>query len=652
MGRQHLIRQSFDGGATFQGSSITTDSRDRVHEIEQSRSDPDTYYFVQTDMDTTSKGKDTILGRRIIRTINGGQSFGILSAFPSHDKPYHISLAIDPSDKEKIYASVRKPFLSNDKVYYSHDAGVTWQPWGSPELNNKFVNSITFQGGTNGGVYLITNFGIYYRNLSMSKWELFTEGLPAQIEPHLLQPFYKEGKLRMATFNRGIWEIPFYEESAPLAQPSVDRKTGDSKTVFQFEDYSILNHDDATWSWSFSPEPKYVSSKTARNPQVIFGCPGDHHVTLTVTQNGQSHTKTVANMITIDDPIHVFQGTAGEYDLNDSDGFWTNGDFTPLSRYTITVPNVTVYVDSPVEMQRLNIGPESTFRVDETGELHISTSCSSESTVEINGQLINFGTIVIDSAGIDGIKNNGSIINYGSIIIKNTNDDAIEIRGTIENYGTIKVTDCPFGLYLPTAASSIVNEGRIDIGSLPTGISMNHVDATFTNEYCGYVSSISPWSLSFGSFINNGYVGYRDLSSNQIPVTNYTENAMQFDPDNLLPDGGGILVSNHIDYKRGIVHQFSDDYEGSFRHSIVCAVANDTLQFQEALPQVELTTGEILIDKNLTIIGEENGSSIVDGISTPNKRILKITGDELKVNIHKPTFSNDGGDKTAATVLW
>ena len=58
----------------------------------------------------------------------------------------------------------------------------------------------------------------------------------------------------------------------------------------------------ASWQWSFSPTPAYISSVTARNPSVVFGTDGNYDVTLTVTdENGASHSKTVSNMVKISD---------------------------------------------------------------------------------------------------------------------------------------------------------------------------------------------------------------------------------------------------------------------------------------------------------------------------------------------------------------
>ncbi len=62
----------------------------------------------------------------------------------------------------------------------------------------------------------------------------------------------------------------------------------------------MLNHTGATWKWEF-PGSASVSDVNARNPIVTYSQAGTYNVKLTVTQNGQTSTKTVENMITVNE---------------------------------------------------------------------------------------------------------------------------------------------------------------------------------------------------------------------------------------------------------------------------------------------------------------------------------------------------------------
>jgi PKD repeat protein len=112
-------------------------------------------------------------------------------------------------------------------------------------------------------------------------------------------PFYKNGEIRVSG-TRGFWKSSLFEVSLPVAQPMVASKNIDCfRTQVQFDDYSVLNHTDASWNWSF-PGASTVSSTTIRNPIVTYTTPGFYDVTLTVTDgNAKSSTKTLTNIIEV-----------------------------------------------------------------------------------------------------------------------------------------------------------------------------------------------------------------------------------------------------------------------------------------------------------------------------------------------------------------
>ena len=110
------------------------------------------------------------------------------------------------------------------------------------------------------------------------------------------RPFYRDNKIRIATYGKGIWESALYENPAgPIARIQVDKL---SQTVicqtdsFYFDDYSYLNHSGASWSWTFQGGSPATS--TQRNPAVYFAAPGTHMATLTITDaSGQQDSDTI-----------------------------------------------------------------------------------------------------------------------------------------------------------------------------------------------------------------------------------------------------------------------------------------------------------------------------------------------------------------------
>ncbi len=106
-----------------------------------------------------------------------------------------------------------------DRVEYSPDFGHTWYNV-SHGLPNFPVNKILCQKGSNRILYAATDIGVYRCDFSTFDknnesgygimWECFHEGLPdCQVTD--MEFNYKSGKLRIATFGRGVWETDIPE---------------------------------------------------------------------------------------------------------------------------------------------------------------------------------------------------------------------------------------------------------------------------------------------------------------------------------------------------------------------------------------------------------------------------------------------------------
>lgn len=187
---------------------------------------------------------------QIYRSTNGGNSWQQLSTIPGGNSTQFVHLAYAPSNTNVIYAvkrdavyvttnsgatwtnvSANLPNLyityvavSNtdpnqayitfsgynaaSKVYFTNNGGVTWTNY-TTGLPNVPANCITYQNNTNDGVYVGTDIGVYYRNGSMSQWEYFSNGLPNTVVNEL-EIHYPSGKIRAATYGRGVWESSLY----------------------------------------------------------------------------------------------------------------------------------------------------------------------------------------------------------------------------------------------------------------------------------------------------------------------------------------------------------------------------------------------------------------------------------------------------------
>lgn len=88
---------------------------------------------------------------------------------------------------------------------------------------------------------------------------------------------------------------------APVANFSANLTTINEGSEVSFTD--LTTNEPTSWSWSF--EGGTPSTSTAQNPKVVYSTPGLYDVTLSVTNEGGSNTKTETSYIQVIDTIEV-----------------------------------------------------------------------------------------------------------------------------------------------------------------------------------------------------------------------------------------------------------------------------------------------------------------------------------------------------------
>ncbi|MCB9191048.1 MAG: choice-of-anchor J domain-containing protein [Flavobacteriales bacterium] len=276
-GKDHQLWRTDDKGATFTlFAEFGSDADNRITYIEQSWSDPDVMYVCQQNVNPSSSGT-------LWKTTDGGQNWNSLT-LPSVSNSRKMLLQVDPTDHNNVWIAFESTG-NGQRVYKSENGGQSWTNLTTSTLDGESPRSLNLIGGTDGGVYLSTNKTIFYRNNSMNDWVDFGDGLPIIIKSNIARPFYRDGKMRIASYGKGIWESRFYEDpSVPIAQVMVDKFETTQhceEDTFHYVCHSMLNHTNATWEWTFQGGTPSTANTWYAN--VVYDTPGTHLTILKVT---------------------------------------------------------------------------------------------------------------------------------------------------------------------------------------------------------------------------------------------------------------------------------------------------------------------------------------------------------------------------------
>lgn len=139
----------------------------------------------------------------IYMTNNGGTSWNSIAAGLPLAQAAMTRVIVSPSNPQHVWVTF-SGYSNGLKVYKSTDGGSTWANI-SGTLPNIPVNCIVYQENTNDQLYIGTDFGVYYTDSGLNDWIPYQTNLPNVIVEDI-EINYTAGKLRAATYGRGIWE--------------------------------------------------------------------------------------------------------------------------------------------------------------------------------------------------------------------------------------------------------------------------------------------------------------------------------------------------------------------------------------------------------------------------------------------------------------
>jgi len=270
-GADSVLARSTDNGASW--SSVLVTPKSKVRLVRICDGDPRTIVIMHKN--------GYYDNYNVLRSTDAGKTFSTITPPTSIIKGngWRIAdVAISAREPNVMWLSIGGNQL-DAKVLRTTDGGTTWENY-SGTLPVMGCRAIAHQRGTNRGVYLGTDIGVYYRDESMKDWSLYSDSLPvASITTFDI--CYREQKIRAAT-NRGVFEAPLYTNAAPMAVIAADRYVSMcTRDTIMFHDHSSVDESTVTRSWSFPGG--VVTTLSDAHIKVVYPRPGTYSASLIVT---------------------------------------------------------------------------------------------------------------------------------------------------------------------------------------------------------------------------------------------------------------------------------------------------------------------------------------------------------------------------------
>lgn len=175
-------------------------------------------------------------GSSLFKSIDNAATFTLVTG----TQGYSIKdIAIHNTDPNKVWLAVSN-YAAGNKVYFTSNGGTTWTNI-SGSLPNLPANALAFQPGTNDGIYVGMDAGVYYRDNVLGNFVPYINDLP-NVNITDLDVHTGTSTLTAATFGRGLWRAPLYSlPNLDAAITNVNSPTGSYCSTTVSPQVTILN---------------------------------------------------------------------------------------------------------------------------------------------------------------------------------------------------------------------------------------------------------------------------------------------------------------------------------------------------------------------------------------------------------------------------
>ncbi|HPT14396.1 MAG TPA: PKD domain-containing protein [Bacteroidales bacterium] len=253
-------------------------------------------------------------------------------------------LEAHPFEENTVYMT-----MADNKVYKSTDRAASWTEI-SGSLPNIHISNIEYYKNSQEGLYLGTDAGVFYKDLSMTDWIPFNNGMPANARVTEIEIFYDSvnianDRVKASTYGRGLWKSDMYF-TTPTADFSANKTLVPPGCPVNFKDLSLGVP--SQWDWSFvGGNP---STSTDKNPQnIVFNNPGTYTIELTATNAAGSGTMTKTAYIIVSDTLKPIANFSADNRVFCTTGetvaFTDESEYCPIMWQWEFTPNTVTFVN-------------------------------------------------------------------------------------------------------------------------------------------------------------------------------------------------------------------------------------------------------------------------------------------------------------------
>jgi len=356
-------------------------------------------------------------------------------------------IAVDPYDENRIAYVTTGGF-----VVLSTDGGESWTriDAGLPITS---IKTIVFDRAPDKGIYVGIDGVVFYKSNQVTDWTVFSNNLPnaaiTELELYYDKNVQQDSRIRVATFGRGLWESPLYDDNTIDGNTCIDGVSYPYATI-EAEDFcdhfgiEIQYEDTTTTSSSSAAAAAFIhNGDYIKFNGVNFGGNGAESFEAIVASDKKRGTIEIR----LDDPTGSLIGTC---EVNNTGGWETWANVTcDISRGRAIGTHDIFLVFTGGDGFLFNIDSFSFTEIDICIE-----GADAYTTIEAENFCEQLEVEIGPDSKTIGFIENGDYIKFNSVAFGNVDTATFESKvSSLTSGGTIEIRlDAPTGYLAGTCA--------------------------------------------------------------------------------------------------------------------------------------------------------------------------------------------------------